>query len=431
MKSGIQTWTVATLTLAVAAWLPTVAAAGGFSVFEQGTKAMGMAGAFTAQADDPSALFHNVGGLAFFDEREIAVGLTLITSTDESFVGLPPEPGPDARGSLESLREPLPHLYWVQPVGERWRFGLAINAPFGLKTEWENPDAFPGRFINTEASLLVIDLNPNLGVRVSDDLGLGFGLIVRSSEVELNRRQQAPHPVFGRPVDVARVGLESDMEQGYGWQAGLLHHASDRVSWGFSYRSTVSVDYSGTARFQQIPIGILAFDQFIAGQIPFDRDLDIETGIEFPDTASLGVAVEVTPAALVELDVNWAGWSTFDVLPITFPNVPPLSIRRPENWDDVYNYRLGLRWSTAGASEWRFGFVYDESPQPTRAVSPLLPDADRNGYTVGWGHEGPRYDLDLALMYLDFDDRTNDRSQDGFNGTYSQTGWLLAATVGF
>ena len=50
--------------------------AAGFGIFEQGTKAMGMAGAFTAQADDPSALFHNAGGLAFVDEPEIAAGFT-------------------------------------------------------------------------------------------------------------------------------------------------------------------------------------------------------------------------------------------------------------------------------------------------------------------------------------------------------------------
>ena len=40
--------------------------AAGFSlIFEQSAKAMGMAGAFTATADEPSAMFFNVGGLAF------------------------------------------------------------------------------------------------------------------------------------------------------------------------------------------------------------------------------------------------------------------------------------------------------------------------------------------------------------------------------
>ena len=430
MDERVQRWAMVTASLVVAACLPAAAFAGGFSVFEQGAKAMGMAGAFTAQADDPSALFHNVGGLAFFDQRQVAVGMTLVTSTDESFVGLAPSPGADARGSLESLREPLPHLYWVQPINRTWSFGLAVNAPFGLKTEWENPDTFPGRFINTKASLLVIDVNPNVGVRVSETLGLGFGLVVRSSEVELNRRQQVVHPLLGG-VEVAAVGLESDMEQGYGWQAGLLHHASDRVSWGFSYRSPVSVDYRGTARFRQIPTGQPQFDALIAAMLPFGRDLAVETEIEFPATASLGLAVDLTPATLLEVDVNWAGWSSFDTLPIRFTDVPALSQERPENWDDVFNYRLGLRQASGASSEWRFGFVYDESPQPTQAVSPLLPDADRNGYTVGWGHRGAAVDLDLALMYLDFDSRTNDRSQDGFNGTYAQTGWLFAATLGF
>ena len=50
----------------------------GFSIFEQGTKAMGMAGAFTAQADDPSLLFHNAGGLAFVNERAFSAGVTWI-----------------------------------------------------------------------------------------------------------------------------------------------------------------------------------------------------------------------------------------------------------------------------------------------------------------------------------------------------------------
>ena len=42
--------------------------AGGFAIPEQGAKAMALGGAFAAQADDPTALFYNVGGLAFVVE---------------------------------------------------------------------------------------------------------------------------------------------------------------------------------------------------------------------------------------------------------------------------------------------------------------------------------------------------------------------------
>ena len=124
----------ALLILAALAQAPS-ARAGGFHIFEQGSKAMSMAGAFTAQADDPSALFHNVGGLAFLDQREVSVGATLVTSHDERFVGAPPGRGSGAAGSLSSLSEALPHVYWIQPINDDWSFGLGLTAPFGLKTE--------------------------------------------------------------------------------------------------------------------------------------------------------------------------------------------------------------------------------------------------------------------------------------------------------
>ena len=59
-----------TLTLALALLAASGPAFGaGFGIFEHGSKAMGMAGAFTAQADDPSLLFHNAGGPRFRRRR--------------------------------------------------------------------------------------------------------------------------------------------------------------------------------------------------------------------------------------------------------------------------------------------------------------------------------------------------------------------------
>ncbi|MCP4202713.1 MAG: hypothetical protein GY769_12360 [bacterium] len=135
--------------IAVLALLAQPALGGGFSLYEQGSKSLGLAGAFVAQADDPTTLFYNAGGLAFFEKRELAVGVTLVNSFDEEFVGLAPAPGPMSTGTLNSLHEPIPHFYWVQPVNETWDFGLAVNSPFGLKTDWKDPDNFPGRFVNT------------------------------------------------------------------------------------------------------------------------------------------------------------------------------------------------------------------------------------------------------------------------------------------
>src|SRR5688500_11200438 len=142
--------------------------AAGFSVFEQGTKAMGMAGAFTAQADDPSMLFHNAGGLAFVTEQEVAGGFTYIRSSEADFQGAAPFPGPSVSASQKDLSEILPHAYWVRPLNDTWKIGLGLETPFGLTTEWENPSTFAGRFLSTKAALRAVDLNPTLGWKLSE-----------------------------------------------------------------------------------------------------------------------------------------------------------------------------------------------------------------------------------------------------------------------
>src|SRR5262249_60662096 len=94
----------------------------GFGIFEHGSKAMGMAGAFTAQADDPSAMFHNAGGVAFFDKREWLIGDTYISSSEAKFKGENPFPGDAARGEQKKLSEFPSHFYVVQPLSDTWKF---------------------------------------------------------------------------------------------------------------------------------------------------------------------------------------------------------------------------------------------------------------------------------------------------------------------
>jgi long-chain fatty acid transport protein len=324
----------------------------------------------------------------------------------------------------------------VQPLSNVWKFGLGVYAPFGLSTEWQDPGQFAGRYLSTKAALRAIDVNPLVGWQLTPRFGVGLGVIARFSDVELGRYIATQNPFTLRPADVGKLSLESDFGDGFGWNVGFLHRYNNSFSWGFSYRSKVTVDYDGDARVAQIATGNAQFDALVRSRLPFDRDLPVKTSIEFPDLASLGVAVALAPNWLLEGDLNWTGWSTFDEVTIDFTggasnSLPDSTI--PEHWDDVNNYRLGLRWTRGPRSEWRFGYVFDETPQPEEAVSPLLPDADRDGFTVGYGHHG-RFSTDVALMYLDFKDRTRARSFAGegpFSGTYSTKAWLLGLTVGF
>jgi len=410
--------------------------AAGFSIFEQGAKAMGMAGAFTAQADDPSLLFHNAGGLAFVTERDFSIGATYIKGLTADFEGANPFPGEGYRAEEKLLSAVPPHVYYVQPINDTWKFGFGIETPFGLTTEWKNPDQFAGRFLSTKAALQVIDLNPTIGWQVTPSFGIGIGAIARVSNVELNRNVPTINPFTQSAVDVARLKLEGDYSEGYGFNIGLLHKVGPRFSWGLSYRSPITVDYEGDARLTQVSTGNAQLDAIVASRLPFNRDLPVKTGIDFPDEASLGLAFGLTDSLLIETDFNWTGWSSFEEVAIDFTggatnSLPDTVI--PENWEDAYNYRLGLRWQASDTSQWRFGYVYDETPQPEPAISPLLPDANRNGFTIGYGHTGS-WKADFAVMYLIFDERSRNESFPGegpFFGTYNTEALLTGVTLTF
>ena len=68
------------LLVSLAAFMITTASFGsGFALFEAGAKAVAMGGAFAATADDPSAIWYNVAGIAQQRRGELLIGGTAIT----------------------------------------------------------------------------------------------------------------------------------------------------------------------------------------------------------------------------------------------------------------------------------------------------------------------------------------------------------------
>ena len=191
---------------ALAAAAPVHAA--GFAIFEQGAKAMGFAGAFTAQADDPSAIFHNVAGIAFLRGSQLSLGGTLIHPTT-TFTGSDPFPGSTVteKGDVGIL--PPPHGYFTHQFTERMVLGVGVNVPFGLKTQWASPETYSGRFISQKAELRGYSINPSVAYRVKDRLSVGGGLDIRLSKVTLERRVPVINPFTFRAVDAADVSLTS------------------------------------------------------------------------------------------------------------------------------------------------------------------------------------------------------------------------------
>ncbi len=410
---------------------PAPAPASGFSVYEQGGRAMGFAGAYTAVTDDPSAIFFNAAGLAFLEGKQLYVGGTLVMP-QSTFSGANPFPGLGVQETQRVGALPVPAVYFSHRVSPRLAWGIGLDAPFGLKTKWANPDTFTGRYIALESSLRGVALNPTLAVRLNDKVSFGAGLDLRFSSVRLVRRAGAVDPFTQTVKDTAEIVLDSDTATGVGFNVGVVVKPRAGLSLGAQYRHKVKIDYSGKATFTQIPTGNDQLDAIVASRLPQGSPA-VETSIEYPSILSAGVARDWTWWT-VAADVVFFQWSTFDQLALTFPTEPGLDSVIPENYRNSWQVRAGVERRLEEGWAVRLGYHYDRTPVPTESVSPILPDNDRHCLSMGWSWTSAsrHVRVDGGLWYLFLPQRsTEGRNRDGYNGTYENSAFTLGASLGY
>ena len=408
---------------------PAALQAAGFAIYEQGARGMGFAGAYAAQTSDPSAIFHNPAGIAFLEGKHLYVGGTLIAPSSD-FTGDSPFPGAGVTEQGDAGILIPPALDYSHQLTERMVVGLGVHTPYGLRTRWKNRDTtFTGRFISKEARVQSLSINPTVAYRIADRLAVGGGLDVRLSSVSLKRNAGAVDPFTFGVKDVAAIDLESDTSTKLGFDIGILAKPTENLALGISYRHKVTSDFSGTASFALIPTGNPQFDGAVASQLP-SGGVPVTTEIEFPSVVEAGVSYNFGDWTIAA-DVDFQQWSSFDRLPLTFEGRPDLSTTVEEGYENSRIYRIGLQRRLNDAWVVRGGYFFDETPSPPESVSPLLPDADRNGLALGFTYNASSWNFDVAYWHLFFKERSTEGvNQDDYNGTYQNGANLLAVSIG-
>lgn len=409
--------------------LPALVWANGFALFEHGARGVSMGGAFGALADDPSAGYYNPAGLAFQQGTQALAGAFLIAFSSK-FHGDNPYPGAGYRTQMEDQIFYPPHFHYSAPLAGNFRWGLSLIAPFGLGTWW--PDNYAGRFISKRIDLKVFDINPNLAWKLSDNFAVGVGFDYFLVQVDLTKSIGVINPYTQRVAEVGQVHMYSDGLTGdWGYNLGLLWKLGGGFSLGAAYRSRVLVEIDdATASFVQFATGNGDFDAMVAQLIPFDRNVKGTTRVNFPAEARIGLAWQ-GERTTVSADAVHMGWDSFSELPITIVGYPALSSVRPENFRDAWTYRLGVERKLSETFAVQLGYLRDRTPMPTHIVSPMLPDADRNGYSVGFSWKAsPKMRVDASFLHLPFDDRsTKGQNIDNYNGTYRTRAELFGVSV--
>jgi long-chain fatty acid transport protein len=404
----------------------------GFQVMTQGAKATGMGLAFAGIADDPSAIFYNPAGIAWQEHFSGQGGFAILGRFNGDFTGANPFPGVGQNGSIDNTQQFLvPNLYLVVPLTAELNFGLALDSPYGLGLRWNNPNtSWSGRFISQNAVIKTTDLNPNFSYKLFPELAIAAGADYRFSGVQLERNTAAVNPFTQSVVDVAHTKLYSNLTSngGWGWNVAAMWKPTPGIGVGASYRSKVTVNYDGTATVTQRFTGDATFDQLVTASIPLGVH-PVTTQIVFPASLNTGLGFQFGGGWTLSLEADWTEWSSFQSLNIhsTDGSIPDLD--RTTAWTDSWAYRAGIE---KKFGEWalRVGYYFDNTPQPTKDVGPILSDSDRNVYTFGIGYNTPQVGLNLGAAYIDFKHRqVLTESTDNFFGTYSESAWALVGDL--
>lgn len=400
----------------------------GFSIFEQGAKATAMGGAFAATADDPSAIFYNVAGIAQQRHTAFMAGGTAINFSNQFRGDANDAFTAGATGTYRAHTFVPPNAYAVLPIGQNLTVGVGAFAAYGLRTNFQEP--FIGRFVSRDANIKTLSVNPSIAWQTSDGkVAIGAGAEYRRAKVILSRNSGALNPFTQRFADVASTYLSSDWDHAWGYNAGILYKPG---TWrlGASYRAAMKIDFTGRATITPIPTGNPQFDAIVGKQLPPSQD--VRTSVDFPATAALGIATTMIPKWEIEADVTHSTWSRFKSLAVNFVTTPAASFNRPQNWKNSNSFRLGANHPVTEKVDVRLGILYDQNPQPTEVVSPLLPDADRIGASFGIGYRCGPWVFDASEFALHFKPRsTQGISADNFNGTYKTDANLISLNLGY
>jgi long-chain fatty acid transport protein len=411
--------------------------AAGFRLPEAGVKAMGMGFAFTAQADDPSAIYFNPAGLTQLKGQNVMVGGTYVRENGGEFTGTTPVDDFGAgfttikSETQKNLNFFIPNAYYTRTANSGYiAYGVGIFAPFGLGQEYKDKHSSIFRNQITKIDLQTVVVNPTIAFKINEFLSVGVGIDWMYGKAELERTPWSPLLVAFQNGNAFDLKLDGDGDA-WGYNFGLLVKPSTNFRIGASYRSPFTLD---------IKNGDVTLSNIHPGVAPALAGLTTTKGsatVSIPATFALGAAYTMGKLT-VEADADWTFWHSYRSLPIDFQDNRPVlpDSNAPKNWHDVVALRLGAEFRVTDPLALRAGFAYDPSPVPAGTMGPELPDADRFNYMVGAGYKIANWTIDGAFMYVDKFDRTVNNQQGlpiltGFNGTWTGDAWLVGLDVGY
>lgn len=415
------------------------AAASAFQLKENSVKGLGRAFAGSGAApDDAAVVVNNPAAMSEVDRALFQADVTAIQfSTEFSGRGTDaigrPLTGND--GGNGGVTKPVPALYYITPVADRWRLGLAITAPFGFETEYD--EGWVGRYSAYKSMFQTVDLTLSASFAATDSLSIGASVVAQHTKAELTQAIDfgailagAGAPVLPQSLD-GRGRVEGD-DWGYGWGVGILWKPTDADRIGLNFHSQVVHQLSGTGSFQ-VPAAVSAINPAL-GSTVFSTTPGV-AGFTTPANATASWWHTLNDRVSFGADIGYTRWSTFKNLVVDYANPAQPNTVEHFDWEDTWFGSVGMEYRLDTAWTLRGGLAVDGSPTQYETRSPRVPDGTRRWVSVGVGYkasENTAIDFGYAHLFVnDANIATTTATGNRLAGTFDNSGNLLGVSAQF
>ena len=314
------------------------------SAFGNGPALSGIA----ASADSAETASSNPAGMSRLDESQFAVR-TLVAKgfgsfeVDEAQTTIS---GGDPRD--ESTPVMVPSLFYVRPLGDRWRVGVSLTVPSGFGADY-GPH-WAGRYYSDNYSLVYVAFTPAVSYRVDDHLSLGAAVSVNytASTTEVAVNTLLPSLPDGR--------LRTELEGiGSSVNLSMLWEFDERTRFGLTYTSEAKANLEGDLDFHNVgPVlgAILEATRLNGANLKVENIL--------PQRVIAGVYHAGESGWFATLDVLWMDFSKFATGSVSL-NGTDLDVDDDGGFQDFGGATVGFGFPWEGRT-YSVGAFYTSSP---------------------------------------------------------------------
>ena len=381
--------------------LPSACFGLGIRVVDQDPEATARGDAFTATADNPSAIYYNPAGITQLDGQNVSVGAYSIYLQSKFTT-----PGGDSYRTKDNPQA-VPQLFYTYALKDTpITLGFGVYAPFGFALQW--PDDAPFRQMALQGGVTYATVNPVIAWRVTPHISLAVGVNINYARADLE------NGVLGSTFPPNRFTFKGD---GYsaGFNLGVMWQPAKEHSFGISYHSESTMDLSGQSEVVVSPT--------------YYQRTHASGDFTFPQFIQAGYSYRPTPDWNFEADIDWADWHQLKTLSLAQAGTATANV--PFNWESSFMYEFGVTRYLPDGYRASAGFIYSQSSVPSSSFNPLLPDSNRNIFSAGFGRTQGRYSWDVAYQFAYGANRTISNSSFVDDGTYRFISHALTFSIGY